>query len=394
MHSFNETLNTAIVALLANKARSFLTTLGIIIGVFSVVMMISLGRGVQNYITDEFDALGSNLIFISPGQVSFSGDPANAFSRNKLDDKHVRMINTYASEHVTHVTPYYLVGANVEYKTNKLYGEIVGADESAVDILNYPLKEGSNFTSAQVKAKAKVAIIGKVVAEELFGDLSPIDKRVKVDSDSYTVIGIFEEKGANYDDQLLIPYTTVSDAFDIKNYSSIVAKVDAPENVDIAMREVELALLRDMKEDEFTVLSQQDILKTIQETLGTLTLGLGLIAGISLVVGGIGIMNIMLVSVTERIWEIGLRKALGATSRIIAFQFLTESVILSIVGGLVGLGLGWVGTVISQNFIRAEIPISAVFVSFGFSAFVGIVFGTYPAIDASKRDPIESLRYE
>lgn len=394
MFAFLETLNTATKALLANKGRSVLTTLGVVIGVFSVVMMISLGQGVQNYITSEFDALGTNLLFVSPGKVSVASDPATSLTANPLDEKHMDLIQTYASEHISGLTPYQLVGAGAEYKVNSYYSEVVGLNSEGVGMLNYELEDGRNFTTAEVRTGEKVALIGQTIVNELFANQNPIDKRIKLDGESYSVIGVFAEKGSNYDDQIIAPHTAVEDTFGLANYASIVAKVDSQENSKIASRQVELALLRDLDSGDFTVLSQEDLLSTIQETLAALTLGLGLIAGISLVVGGIGIMNIMLVSVTERIREIGLRKALGATSRLIALQFLVESIVLSIIGGLVGLALGWIGTKIAQQFFQAEIPIYAVFVAFGFSAFVGMVFGTYPALNASKKDPIESLRYE
>ncbi|KKS18744.1 MAG: Efflux ABC transporter, permease protein [candidate division WWE3 bacterium GW2011_GWC1_41_7] len=182
--------------------------------------------------------------------------------------------------------------------------------------------------------------------------------------------------------------------FDVPFFSSIVAKVRNTENVDLATREIKIALLKDLKEEDFTVLSQSDILSSIQNILQILTIGIGAIAGISLLVGGIGIMNIMLVSVTERIKEIGLRKALGATQLDIAMQFLIESVFLSLGGGLIGLLLGWLGTYASRTFLRTEIPWWAVALAFGFSVLVGVIFGTYPAITAAKKDPVEALRYE
>lgn len=387
------TIKTSSDAILANKGRSILTTLGVIIGVFSVVMMISLGQGVQNYITDEFEAIGSNLIFVSPGQAGF-GDPAEAFSRNKLAEKHIDLIKTHASDDVSAVIPYHIVGDNVKFKTKTFYAEVIGVNYQSLEAFNYTLREGSNFTQSQENSGARVAIIGPLVQEELFSNQSPLNKRLSIGGDNYTIIGVFNEKGSNYDDQIIMPYTSAEKTFDLKNYSSIVAKINDSQNVDTALRHIELALLRDLKKEEFSVLSQEDILSTIQETLAVLTLGLGLIAGISLIVGGIGIMNIMLVSVTERIKEIGLRKALGATSRTIALQFLIESIMLSVLGGLIGLILGYAGTAIAQQFLRAEIPIGAVFLSFGFSAVVGMVFGTYPALSASRKDPIESLRYE
>lgn len=392
--NINELFHSAIKSLSSNKARSILTMLGVIIGVFSVVTLVSLGRGIQNYITDEFDQIGTNLLFISPGESDIGDDPGKAFTANKLNQKHIDLINTYAREYVTAVTPFLLVGENVSYKNKTYAGELIGINADSLDIFNYQIHDGRNFTQSEESSKAKVAIIGPLIINELFGAKPAVGERIKMGDESYLVIGTFKEKGANYDDQIIIPYTSLLESFDIENYSSIIAKIKNPDEINLATRQIEIALLRDLKEDEFTVLSQKDLLESIQEILGMLTLGLGAIAGISLIVGGIGIMNIMLVSVTERIREIGLRKAVGATSRAIGIQFMLEAVLISVVGGAVGLGLGYLATLVAQQFIRAEIPLSAVFLAFGFSLLVGVLFGTYPAVSASKKDPIEALRYE
>lgn len=388
---------TALTSLAANKLRAFLTMLGVIIGVFSVIALVSLGKGLENYITDEFNALGTNLIFVSPGKVSTSnlgGDPATLLSRNKLDEKHIDLIKIYGSEYLEEVSPYIILGDTVRYKTNSYFAEITGVSAKSISIVNYDITQGRAFTNAEVKGKSKVAVIGPIIQKELFGIQNSINRRIKVGTDTYTVIGVFAEKGSNYDDQIIVPYTSAVQTFDIKNYSSLFAKVTSADKIDIAMKQVELAVGRDLTEEEFTVLSQKDFLDSIQDILGILTLGLSAIAGISLLVGGIGIMNIMLVTVTERIREIGLRKAIGATPLSIASQFLIESVLLSVTGGTIGLIFGWLVTIAVQNYIRAEIPISAVFMAFGFSVLVGVTFGTYPAISAGKLDPIEALRYE
>lgn len=389
-----ETLKVAIKALLSNKARSFLTMLGVIIGVFSVVTLVSLGKGIQNYITDEFDALGSNLLFISPGKLDVADDPGKQFSRNKLAEKHVDLIKTHASDHLGPITGYVLVGETTEYKTNRYFSEIIGVNEDGVTMFNYVKAKGRYFNKTDVKNEENVAIIGPIIQEELFATQDPIGKKIKIGNDRYEVIGTFEEKGSNYDDQIIIPVTSALNSFDIQYYSSIIAKSKTGEDVNILTREVQLALLRDLKSDEFTVLSQEDLLSSIQEILGVLTTGLGAIAGISLLVGGIGIMNIMLVSVTERIREIGLRKALGATSRTVGLQFMVEAILLSVIGGGIGLTLGGLVTFGIQSFVRAEVTLGAVLLAFGFSTLVGVVFGTYPAYNASKLDPIEALRYE
>jgi putative ABC transport system permease protein len=216
----------------------------------------------------------------------------------------------------------------------------------------------------------------------------------KVKDDTYEIIGILKTKGRSFDNTALAPYTSIKDTLEIKNYSSIVMKSYKDVSTDTTMRQVKNAVLRDLNEDEFTVMSQQDILSSIQNILQMLTLRLGAIAAISLLVGGIGIMNIMLVSVTERTREIGLRKAIGATPNEIASQFLIESILLSILGGSIGIIIGWLSSLGARAFLRTEVPWWAVLIAFSFAALVGIIFGTYPAIKASKKDPIEALRYE
>lgn len=390
-----DTYKAANKALLHNKARTALTMLGVIIGVFAVVMMVSLGRGAQNYITDQFEELGSNLIFVSPGaNVGFGRDPSESYSRNKLEKKHVDLIKTYAKDYIKYVDAYVSTGATARYKTNSYYASIVGGGSESQYIYNYKINNGRFFTPAEVKGEKRVVILGPIVVDELFSGINPVGKKIKLGDDTYKVIGTFEEKGKNFDQGVIVPYTAAQNTFGVKNLTGISIKAKNEDEIDKTMKQVEKAMLRDLKADDFTVLSQQEILGSIQNILKILTTAIGGIAAISLLVGGIGIMNIMLVSVTERTREIGLRKAVGATPKVIAAQFLTESVLISLGGGLIGLALGYAGTFAIQSFIRAEIPWWAVVLAFGFSAGVGILFGTYPAVKASKKDPIESLRYE
>ncbi len=391
---FVETIKIALSALNANKVRAVLTMLGVVIGVFSVVSMVSLGRGVQNYVTDTFNSLGSNLIIVSPGKVDLQDDPAKYLSRNKLSEKHLDLIRRYADEYIVDATPSVRIGQNFKYKTNTYFGTIIGVDYSAPSILNFDTREGRFFSRNEVRSNAKVVIIGPNVAESLFAGGSALGQKIRLGDEAFEVIGIMEKKNQSFDDNVVAPYTTVMTTFDVKNFSSIGMKARDTDSIDKAIQQVELALLRDLKADDFTALSQQDLLGSIQSILGVLTLGLGAIAGISLIVGGIGIMNIMLVSVTERIKEIGLRKAVGATPFNIGLQFLIESVLLSVGGGMIGLLLGYGTTLAARTVIRADLPITAVFLAFGFSVVVGVVFGTYPALRASKLDPIEALRYE
>jgi|694.fasta_scaffold00913_41 putative ABC transport system permease protein len=389
-----ETLNTALTALFANKARSILTMLGVIIGVAAVILLISIGRGVQNYITDQFEALGSNLLFVSPGNRAFGGDPAEAFSRNKLDEKHVRLIERYAADTVQYVTPYIASSGNVTYKTKTFNASFIGSNQDNLKIYNFELDKGRFFTRNEVRSNAKVAVLGPEIENDLFSNRPAIGEKIKIADDTYEIIGTLKPKGQNFDNTVVMPYTTLMDTLSIDKFSSVVVKSKDPTQIDLTMKQVELAVRRDLKEDEFNVLSQEDILSSIQNILGMLTLGLGAIAAISLIVGGIGIMNIMLVSVTERTKEVGLRKALGATPTNIAMQFLIESVLLSIAGGSLGILIGWLGSLAGRAYIRTEVPWWSILLAFSFSTLVGIIFGTWPAIKASKKDPIEALRYE
>ncbi|MEZ6255700.1 MAG: ABC transporter permease [Patescibacteria group bacterium] len=389
-----ETIITALKALNANKARTFLTMLGVIIGVFAVVSLVSVGIGIESFITDRFNSLGSNLVIVAPGVVDFGDDPAKAFSKNKLDEKHIELIERYASDYVEAATPSIRLGKTAKYKTNAVKASVIGANYKSNKIINYTIEEGRMFNRADQKNNARVVIIGSEVKKELFPNTSSIGKQIKIDNTSFEIIGELEVAGAGDGDRIIMPYTTAKKEFEVKNFSSIATKAKSAEDVAKAMKAVEIALLRDLKEDDFTVLSQADILGSIQNILGILTTAIGAIAGISLLVGGIGIMNIMLVSVTERIKEIGLRKALGATPKDIAIQFLFESVFISVFGGSIGILLGWTASKIASQWISTSVPLYAVLMAFGFSAAVGMIFGTYPALNASKKDSIEALRYE
>ncbi len=392
--NINETFKTSLRQLGANKARTFLTMLGVIIGVFAVTSLVSIGQGIRNYITDQFNAIGSNLIFVVPGRADFSRDPAESFSKNKLDEEHIDLINTFSKEYVEYVTPQYTAGETIFYRNKSFAGSVMGVNESIDKIFNVGLSEGKYFTRVDVRSKNKVAIIGESIRSELFANQTAIGKKIKIGDDSYTVIGVQEKKGRDFDESVLVPYTALAETSQLDKFSSIIIKARDVNNIDITMKQIEASLMRDLDDDDFSVLSQEDLLSSIQQILGALTAGLGAIAGISLLVGGIGIMNIMLVSVTERIKEIGLRKAVGATSKNIALQFMFESVLISVFGGMIGLIFGWLTTQALQSYVRAEIPLWGVIVAFGFSVVVGVAFGTYPAVKASKLDPIEALRYE
>jgi len=367
--------------------------LGIVIGVFSVVALVSVVKGFENYITGEFAKIGSNLLFISPGRFSAGSDPAMAFTDNKLELSHVGIIKTELGDRYIGVTPYIEIMKTAKFGTKSYLATVVGNNEM-LDILGTEVSNGRFFNKAEVDGKARVTAIGKVVADNLFGSRSPVGQKIKIDGESYEVIGILKEQGANFDTLLYIPYTTVRESMGVKNISSILIKLKEGQNVKDTQKLTEIALLRVLKKDDFTVLTQEEILTSVNSILNVISIGLTIIASISLLVGGIGIMNIMLVSVTERTNEIGLRKALGATSWNISLQFMSEAVFISIVGGIMGLMSSWLLTIGIHKWIQAQITPWAIALALGFSLLVGIVFGTYPALEASKKDPIESLRYE
>lgn len=389
-------LKTSFRSLMANKTRTFLTMLGIIIGVFAVISLISIGQGIQNYVTGQFGKLGSDLVFVTPGKLNLRGDPGANFLANKLDEKHLKLLENYASEYVVNITPIMEIGKTVSYKNKTYYTELQATNEVGDATYSIEIDEGRYFSRNEVNSSSKVAVMGVEAARELFPNGDPVGKNIKIDDKTFSVIGVTKEKGSQLDRRVFIPYTTAKHQFNIQRFSALVMKSKIPGNVDSAMKRVEIALLRDLEEDEFTVISQKDLLSSFQSILSTITIGIGAIAAISLLVGGIGIMNIMLVTVTERTQEIGLRKAVGATPNNIAFQFLTEATMLSVLGGSIGMGLGILLALIVRTYFNfnAEVPTWSVLLAFGFSFGVGVIFGTYPAIKAAKKDPIEALRYE
>lgn len=377
-----------------NKLRTFLTMLGVIIGVFSVLSLVSLLRGVENFITDQFNALGSNLVLVAPGRAGIDTDPAITYSNNQLDEKHLKLIRENVSDYIVGVSPNIRLSKSVKYKSKQFYASLVGADSNAVEIIDLEITDGRFFSVNEVSTKSEVVIIGSLVKKELFGNTNPIGEKVKMDGTSFEVIGVLKDFGLNSAERVISPYTTLENKLGVENYSGFSIKVKEGQDIDFVRGQVELALLKDLSKDEFSVLTQKDILDSVQNILGILSVGLSAIAAISLIVGGIGIMNIMLVSVNERIREIGLRKALGATSTNIAIQFMSEAVMISGAGGIIGIFLGFFATLLARAFIRAQIPLWALFLAFFFSLLVGVAFGTYPALKASRKDPIEALRYE
>lgn len=386
-------------ALLTNKTRSVLTTLGIIIGVAAVILLVSLGAGLQQQITQQFEDLGTNLLFVMPGKFQFrdsreGGPPGVAI--NKLTIKEAELVAR--GEHIVATLPIASTTATVSYQGEEISTFVIGTTPDYASFRNSPVSTGRWWSQKDLTGGKLVAVAGQTVVEKLFQDSDPVGRKVTVRGKKYEVVGVLTSKGGAFgndqDDQLIVPITALQKQFNITKLSYFYVQVDSNDNIDRASEEIKAILGKRLKQDEFSVVNSKEILATLQQILGTVTAALGGIAAISLLVGGIGIMNIMLVSVTERTREIGLRKAVGATPRVIMLQFLIEAVMLSLAGGVIGTLLGMGGGAILSRFIPVHTPLWSVVVAFGVSALVGVVFGVFPARRAAKLSPIEALRYE
>ena len=409
--SFSENFRLAFRGLTTNKIRTFLTMLGIIIGVGSVITLISVGRGVEHMVAGEFEGLGHNLLFVYPGE--FNGSPLTRGGGLTNDDV-AAISDVTAAPDLLYVLPEYGRTAVIIRSNQETRATVTGTTTDFPIVRDFYPISGNFFNEQDEVNASRVAVLGQTVYETLFPDGGqPVGEIIKINNINFTIIGLLEEKGGSgfndQDDVILVPLDTAQrrlfparrpdGKFRIDAIS--VQMIDASRQ-DSAIREVEIILrethnigLED--EDDFSVLSQDELLDSFAEITGMITLFLGVIAGISLLVGGIGIMNIMMVSVTERTREIGLRKALGAKRNAILWQFLVEAMTMSVIGGLIGLVLGVMGAfVISQlsDSLQPTVDWTAVMGSITISALIGLLFGVYPATRAASLNPIDALRYE
>jgi putative ABC transport system permease protein len=397
-------------ALTSNKVRSGLTMLGIVIGISSVIAMVSIGKGAQSSIQSSIESIGSNLVMITPGaQRSFGGPMQARGSAQTLTVSDGEAIKSQVAN-VSAVALTVSSREQVLARGTNTNTSITGTTPSYTSVRNVELDAGNFFSDAQVTGSAKVAVIGPTALADLFGDdavaSDAIGQSIRISSGIYTVIGVTKAKGgsgfSNTDDVIYIPYTTAQQYLSGNKYLSEidVSATDADATAQVQSDSTALLLDRHHITDEtkadFSILNQSDIIATASSVTGTFTVLLGAVAGISLLVGGIGIMNMMLTTVTERTREIGLRKAIGAKRRDVANQFLLESVALTFIGGVVGVVLGWTiaFTVTKLGVIETKVTLGSVLLAFGVSALIGIVFGYYPARRASNLNPIEALRYE
>lgn len=397
--NYAETFQVALTAILANKARAFLTMLGIMIGVLSVILLTALVSGLKTTITKEISGLGSNLIYVIPGKIGGGRGPGGVVANKLTVQDSANLKVKLGSEADVASTVQKITEAKYLNKSSK-DASVIGTDANfPLIIQSVKLAQGRFFNSSESQSSKRVVVIGKTVSKNLFptGE-SPIGKSILIDNLKYTVVGVLEPRGSVFgqdqDNVLVVPLSAAQKQFGLTNLNAIYINAkNAGDVVSVEKKAIEI-LSKRLSTDDFTVQTQEQTLATISNITNVLTIGLGGIAAISLLVGGIGIMNIMLVSVTERTREIGLRKALGAQPKDIRNQFLIEAITLSGLGGIIGIVLGILLSFLINNFIQTTITWWSLILSFGFSMMVGIIFGVTPAIRASKLDPIQALRYE
>ena len=392
-----ETVSSALSAILANRMRSFLTILGIVIGVTSVILLIAVVSGLQTFITGQIQGLGSNLLFVIPGRIGGARSPGGVQAN--------RLVYTDATALRVKLAGEADVSAAIQRNATLKFGNkldrgvaVFGVEANYPAIISLKITGGRFFRLSEQQSARKVAVIGQTVKTNLFGEGQALGKTIDVAGLKYSVIGILGPRGAVFgidlDNAIYIPFSSAERQFGIDRLNTIYISAKIAEQVKNVQNKATSILSKRLSEDEFSVQSQEQVLSTISQITGVLTLALGGIAAISLIVGGIGIMNIMLVSVTERTREIGLRKAVGARSSDIRNQFLIEAVILSGLGGIIGITLGIGFALIIGRFFTTTVPWWSILLSFGFSMAVGVIFGVTPAIRAAKLNPIQALRYE
>lgn len=409
MIDINSTFKIALRSLKVNKMRSILTSLGIIIGVSAVIIMLSVGEGAKSKIAKDISSMGSNLLLVMSGSSTSSGARMGGGTQPTLKIKDAQAIKKECPS-VLEVAPVVsgikqIVFSNQNWSTN-----VYGTTPSYMDINRWEIESGRMLTEEDSKNVTKVAVLGTTVITNLFGDLDPLGKTIRIEGVPFKIIGTLKSKGQSSmgrdnDDAIFIPITTAQKKLfgaefpGLIKFISIQAKSE--DSLDSAEEEIK-EVLRDQhhigknKDDDFTIRNFTQMLETVKQAIATMSILLGSIASVSLLVGGIGIMNIMLVSVTERTKEIGIRMAIGAKAADIRLQFLIEALLLSLAGGLIGVIIGIAGSKIVQLFSDLTISIKpfSILLSFGFSGLVGIGFGFYPAYKASLLNPIDALRYE
>ena len=402
-------LSEAWHAMSANRLRTFLTMLGMIIGVGAVILMMAIGEGAQQSIKRSIDSMGSNLFVILSGSSSTSGSRSGSGNSSALNINDANAVGDL--EDIAAIAPISTGNAQIIFSGNNWNTSIIGTSPTYFSIRGWNVDSGELFSDADIRSANRVALIGKTVAENLFGDdIDPIGKTIRIKKSPFTILGVLESKGQSFDgrdqdDTIIVPITTAQRKLFGNQIPGSVRMIMAQAKSEKYMGVAEDAIndlirqrhnIRENAESDFSVRNLTAMAKTASETAKTMSMLLGAIASISLLVGGIGIMNIMLVSVTERTREIGIRMAIGAREKDILLQFLLEACVISIVGCVIGIALGLGGALLVKKMVGAEILISmqSIVLAFSVAASVGVFFGYYPASKAAKLHPIEALRYQ
>ncbi|MCR4330283.1 MAG: ABC transporter permease [Patescibacteria group bacterium] len=408
-------IKTSLTALKVNKVRSSLTILGIVIGVTAIILIMSIGKGAQDLILGEIGGLGADMIVIRPGkEPTGPTDIAGTLFADSLKNKDIQALTRGGNvPHLKAIAPVVIVPGAASYKGETYRAQIFGwSADFMSSVFNIFPEEGVLFDETDIKQQASVAVIGSKVKEELFGTEEAVGKNIKIKGRNFRVIGVYPPRGQvaflNVDEVVVVPYTSAQTyLLGIDYFHEVLTRAESSDVVAKTVRDIEATLreshgITDPAKDDFFVVTQEGLVDQIETILGALTAFLSSVVAISLVVGGIGVMNIMLVSVTERTREIGLRKAVGATNGDIMKQFLIEAVMLTATGGIVGIVLGFVLSFLASFALSVALDVSWTFtfpfiaaaLGIGVSALVGLIFGLYPARQASKKSPIEALRYE